>query len=181
MIATLLANWKWVLIAALVAVIGAQELRVNHAQVALADYRLEVSDNARLAALSRAKEQEAAHLETQRRYAEKDANVKDAQAQVAKYQKDAVAADAAADGMRRQTSRLFAALRAATRDPGPAVGSAPAADPGAALDLLAGLLSGTDSLASELGKALDRSRLAGLTCERAYDSLTAKSQTLSAP
>ncbi len=93
----------------------------------------------------------------------------DAEQQIANAENDAVAADAAAVGLREQARRL--ALRASqcasysgTTQSGDAAGQ-PAV-------VLADLLSRADARAGELARAYDRSRTAGLACQRGYLSLT---------
>lgn len=54
-------------------------------------------------------------------------------------------------------------------NPAPGPGSAPAPAPAV---VLADVLGSTESAERELAEALDRSRSAGLSCERSYDSLT---------
>nr|WP_286900272.1 DUF2514 family protein [Achromobacter sp. UBA2119] len=60
------------------------------------------------------------------------------------------------------------ARAAADRDPAAAVGSTAGSD---AVDLLAHMLRRVSLRAEELARIADRARIAGLTCERAYDSL----------
>ncbi|MGE8691505.1 MAG: DUF2514 family protein [Achromobacter sp.] len=90
-------------------------------------------------------------------------------------QKQAAAAAADAAGVRGELGRLRArtnalAHTAAARDPAAADGSPAGAD---AVDLLAYMLGRVGERAQELAGIADRARIAGLTCERAYDSLRA--------
>ncbi|WP_125117736.1 DUF2514 family protein [Bordetella trematum] len=84
-----------------------------------------------------------------------------------------LAADAAADGLRADLGRLRTrantlARAAADRDPAATHGSPPGA---AGADLLAYMLGRVSRRAAELASVADRARIAGLACERAYDSL----------
>ena len=83
------------------------------------------------------------------------------------------AAAAASDAGQRLRNQL-AALRRRGSGANPAVASRGAPRPvdGAAFDLLIGLFGGADHLAGELAAALDRSRTAGLACQRSYETLT---------
>ena len=89
-------------------------------------------------------------------------------------QEKARAAAADADGVRTELGRLRrhanTLVRAAVaRDPAAAVGSPPGAGP---VDLLAYMLSRVSDRAAQLARVADRARIAGLTCERAYEGLT---------
>jgi hypothetical protein len=120
-------------------------------------------------ATARANAEIAARAAEQRRQADIEKVRQDAEQQIANAENDAVAADAAAVGLREQARRL--ALRASqcasysgTTQSGDAAGQ-PAV-------VLADLLSRADARAGELARAYDRSRTAGLACQRAYLSLT---------
>ena len=90
------------------------------------------------------------------------------QKQIDTARADAAAARAAADGLRADLARYRNSARAASH-PCAAAAGPPASD---ALDLLADLLTGADEAAGELAAAADLAHAAGLTCERAYDTLT---------
>lgn len=86
-----------------------------------------------------------------------------------------LAADAAADadGLRADLDRLRTrantlARAAADRDPAATHGSPPGA---AGADLLAYMLGRVSDRAAKLAGVADRSRIAGLTCERSYDAM----------
>lgn len=83
---------------------------------------------------------------------------------------DAVVADAAADGLRKQVAALVADVRRASASAG-----GPAA--GDALDLLADVFGRADERAGELAKIADERGIAGQQCERSYDALIGDAQT----
>lgn len=91
-------------------------------------------------------------------------------------QKQAIAAAADAAGARDERDRMRAhantlARAAAGRDPAIALGSPAGA---AAVDLLAYMLGRAIDRAEGLAVIADRARIAGLTCERAYDEVRGK-------
>jgi hypothetical protein len=114
---------------------------------------------------------EAARTEEQRRTdaVQKEANEADRLRLVA--ESNAAAADDAGQRMRGQLAALTARLRSATNNsPAPVAG--PGVEGSDALDLLAGMLSRHSQELVEVGSYADRLRVAGQTCERAYDALT---------
>lgn len=92
-----------------------------------------------------------------------------AQTEIDRARADADAARAAADGLRNQAKRLAATASKACGNPGTAATGKAAGSAGL---VLADVLGRTDDAAGELAAALDRSRIAGMACEKAYDSLT---------
>jgi Conserved hypothetical protein len=110
---------------------------------------------------------EAARTEEQRRTAEQrgiaNAAAKDRDQALA----DARTAGAVAEQLRVRVAQLAAATRAAGNPAAPS-GSQAAGDP---LDVLTDVLSRADARAGELAEYADRARIAGQTCERAYDAL----------
>lgn len=105
--------------------------------------------------------------EYQRRTAAQSEIAKDANQQRTAALADAFAARAAAGSLQQRVDQLVAAAR----HPATSAGSPAAGD---ALDLLADVLGRADQRAGELAEALDASRIAGLACEKSYDSLTAR-------
>lgn len=91
---------------------------------------------------------------------------RNAQLEIESVRRDAAAAGVTADRLRAEVASLR--QRVATGDPVSTLRSPAGTD---ALDLLAELLSRADGRAGELAAHLDRSRVAGLACERAYDRL----------
>lgn len=109
---------------------------------------------------------EAARTEERRRTAAVENARDDAQKLAADAAADAAGARAERDRMRSRADSL--ARTAAGRDPTIAAGS-PAGS--AAVDLLAYMLGRSIERAEALAAVADRARIAGLTCERAYDGL----------
>ncbi|MEY1592699.1 DUF2514 family protein [Burkholderia sp. Bmkn7] len=84
---------------------------------------------------------------------------------------DAVAADGAADGLRKQVAVLIErAKHSAIVGGGPATGDA--------LDLLADVFGRADARAGELASIADRRGIAGRQCERSYDALIVDAQSI---
>jgi hypothetical protein len=108
---------------------------------------------------------EAARTEGRRRAAALEKARDDATKQAAAAAADADRLRAERDGLHAYANAL--ARAAVTRDPAAADGS-PSGASGA--DLLAYMLGRVSARATELAEIADRSRIAGLTCERAYDS-----------
>lgn len=136
------------------------ELRTQHAS------QLATQIDAALRASEEARREEA------RRAFAMEGVARDARTQAEQARRDAVAADDAARRLRDHAARLAAqCARPAAVHPAATVASPPAAGPGL---VLADLRDRADQVAGELAAAVDRSRIAGLACERAYDSLTAR-------
>ncbi|MCY1533765.1 hypothetical protein D9M68_691130 [compost metagenome] len=93
---------------------------------------------------------------------------RDAKGELEAARTDAVAAESAADRLQLEVNRLRA-VRAATCSAIAAQQRAAGLD---AFGVLADLFASADRRAGELAAALDRSRVAGLACERAYDGLS---------
>jgi hypothetical protein len=110
---------------------------------------------------------EAARDEGRRRIAALENTRDDAKKQAAAAAADAAGARAERDGMRARANAL--ARTAAGRDPALAAGSPAGA---VAVDLLAYMLGRAIDRAEALAGVADRARIAGLTCERAYDGLS---------
>ncbi|CAB3750771.1 hypothetical protein GQ57_15855 [Burkholderia sp. MSh2] len=103
--------------------------------------------------------------EFRRRLAAQQEIATDAAKQRDRATADAVVADAAADGLRKQVAALVAdARRTSASTGGPAASDA--------LDLLADVFGWTDERAGELAKLADERGIAGQQCERVYDALT---------
>lgn len=86
--------------------------------------------------------------------------------ELARLRIDRADLDAAGRDLRVRLAAAVAAARAAS-----AAGSAPAAGDGDPIGVLDGVLRRADTAAGELADFADRSRVAGLACERAYDAL----------
>lgn len=109
--------------------------------------------------------------ETERRLAAQRENINETTAQLNRARADADAARTAGQRLRAQLAKYVASHNdTGPGNPGPAgVGEAA----GSGVTLLADLFQEADATAGELAQALDRSRAAGLACERAYESLKA--------
>lgn len=107
-----------------------------------------------------------ARQEEQRRQASVNKEASDAREKNKAATVDAAAADAAGDRLHVEAGK-FAAT--ACGDPGVAQRGASATR---AAMVLSDLLQRADKRAGELAVAYDRARIAGLTCERSYNSLT---------
>lgn len=121
-------------------------------------------------ATAKAKATMEAREEEQRRQASIDKVRDDAEKQIARAESDALDARDAADGVLEQAKRLAARAGKCPSNPSATQSGAPAAEPGV---VLADVLGRADARAGELAAAYDRSRAAGLACERAYDALLA--------
>ena len=161
----LVPTWSyWVL--ALVLVAGGQQIRVlsaqsvaSKAQVDLANYRTEVSDRDRRAALY-------VIQENQRRQTAVEEIRRDAQDKIAAVAADAAAADDAASRLRARVAEL-------SRRPASCACAAGGGDTAAeAGDLLAIVSSRLDEAAGELAAYAERAANAGATCQRSYEALS---------
>lgn len=151
---------------------GLQQIRVANAQAALADARARHADTLRQIASQTA---EAARLfrATEAEWRNRiDKETRDGQDRIDTARRDAAGARAAADGLRADLARYRAAARATAHSSAAAAG--PPAD--TAIDLLAELFGGADTRAGELAEFADLAHAAGLTCERAFDALTAETK-----
>lgn len=163
--------WLYVggaVIAMLAAGLVAQTLRLAASEVRVANLNTAAAESGRLAARASLAESEKNRREEQRRItAQKESDAR-AQSQLAAARADA--ADVA-DALRRLRNRVAAdaARRAAAGHP-QAVASSPAASP--ATNLPADVLGGLGEAAGQLAAHADAARIAGLACQRSYESLT---------
>lgn len=158
--------WCWWLIA-VVLVGGGQQYRVVVAQgetdaahAELADYRLQVAERDRRAAVQ-------ARTEEQRRQAMADKEGESARQQLEQAQGRAAAAESAAGGLRGEIARLRAG-RSATCG---AIAAQQRQAGTSAVVVLGGLLEEADRMAGNFATALERSRIAGLACEAVVDGM----------
>ena len=133
--------------------IGAQQVRT---QVAAATAAQKAADDA----------------QTQRWVAEQQGIVHDAQLQASAASAAAARATAAGTAYRVQLASFVAANRRPA-DSASAAGGASAGDP---IGVLAEVLGATDDFAGRVAAEADANRIAGLACERAYQSLTGGAQ-----
>lgn len=109
-------------------------------------------------------DQEAQAREVERNTQSKMEKIQDAaEKQIAMARSDAAVADAAADSLHKQASAYARKLSQCSAT----ASSSQAGGRGGAV--LADLLERADKRAGELAAALDRSRVAGLACQAAYD------------
>lgn len=159
MIALLVRYWYVAVIAALIAFLGAQSIRISALKSEHAGYVAESEKAARLAV-------EQAIAEQSRRQQAYDEEAQHARAEKAELEVTVSQLADAADGLRDDlanfTKRAKSSSCATVRGSGK-----PSADP---LDMLAGVLARADREATVLAEYSDRLRLAGIACERAADN-----------
>jgi Protein of unknown function (DUF2514) len=160
MIALLIRFWWAPVILALCALIGVQQLRIDHAKTQLAQFKQEASDAARVAA-------DNARTESERRQKVFDDEAAAARVEKANLEADISRLANTADGLRDD---LAAFKERAKHNPKAPLGSKgqPGPDP---IDLLSILYARADREAAELAGYADRLRLAGSRCEQASDKI----------
>ncbi|AMM23153.1 DUF2514 family protein [Variovorax sp. PAMC 28711] len=166
--------WVALVIAFLLAMVGAQQVRVSNAKAAqsrtaaeFSAYQATQAESARLAERSR--------RDTEQRWAATVEGVSnEGQQKIDVARADAERAGAAEQRVQQRVAAFLSAIRRAAEDSGVATTGATASARSDPLDLLSYLFARADSTAGELAEALDRSRISGQTCEKAYDSLIAK-------
>lgn len=118
--------------------------------------------------------QEQERTEEQRRQNEINQVTADAQTQLDKARLDAANAQSAADGLQLTIANIRRQLAASETSKLSSAASSSSAR-ATATDMFAQLLIESDRAAGEYAAAADRARIAGLACERSYDSIaTAK-------
>ncbi|WP_048639114.1 DUF2514 family protein [Brenneria goodwinii] len=118
-----------------------------------------------------AKRQSDERQEERRRQEAINAISTNAQREIEQAQTDAANAQFAADGLRGTIATIRRQLAASETGCISATAAASAARASTAI-LLADVLQRADDRAGELAAYADRARVAGLTCERAYDAIT---------
>ena len=158
--------WRWWLIA-LALVSGVQQYRVVVAQgetgtarAELADYRLQVAERDRRSAAQ-------ARAEEQRRQVVVDEEGESARKKLELANGRAAAAESAAGGLRGEIDRLRNG-RSATCD---TIAAQQLQAGTSAIVVLGGLLEESDRMAGSCAAALERSRIAGLSCEAVVDGI----------
>lgn len=157
--------WAWAVLALIVGLSGAllyQILALGSVRTEYAEYVSAIDKAAKEAS-------EAARVEEGRRQSAIDKVRDDAQKQINVAAADTVTAQRAADGLQLEVNKLLA-NRAALNSK-VAAGSATIRN---LTSVLADLRERADQRAGELAAVADASRIAGLTCEKAYDSLLLK-------
>jgi chromosome segregation ATPase len=164
--------WVWavvLLIALLIALLAGalvyQTLALASARTEHADYVAGVDKAAKEAS-------DAARAEEQRRQREIDQVRNDAQHQIKAAADDAAVAASAADSLQQQVDKLLASR--ASCNTRVAQGSQAIDD---LTNVLADLRRRADERAGELARIADENRIAGLACEKAYESLSADRST----
>ncbi|MEZ2742284.1 DUF2514 family protein [Paenalcaligenes hominis] len=99
-----------------------------------------------------------------KRQAEMEVIRNDALLQIEQIEMDRDSADATSERLRKELARY----RADTANACAATGSPSAQDP---IGVLIGLLEGLESAGREIAEYADRARVAGMACERVYDSV----------
>ena len=161
-----LPGWAWWVLA-LVIIAGGQQVRVSMAQTdaaqavtALADYKAEIAERDRRAAV-------AAMQETKRRIAAFDEEQRNAEQQLQVARADAAGAAAALERLQQRLAAAEQRSRTAGNTITAQLSQAAEADSRVRTELLGRL----GALAKLYAGAADESRIAGLTCERSFDSL----------
>lgn len=160
MITLALRYWWAIVIALLLAALGAEHIRANHHKTAFAEFRLEVVK-------ANAKAAEAFRKEEQRRQAAADEEAQNARDEIKLMEGDVLRAADVADGVRDELAAFK--RRAAARACAP-IGGQGKPDT-AALDMLSELYARADREAGELAIYADRLRIAGSACERTADAI----------
>lgn len=155
---SLIPAWAWIALAAIIAVC-AQEYRINSMKAEHAEFASAMN-------LYMRGQAEAARIEEQRRANVARMEQEKAANEIAKAQADASTARASADSLRKQLAGLRDRL--ANRDAALAGERKAGRD---AIGVLADLLSESVERNRILAEALDRSRIAGMTCERLYNGM----------
>ena len=163
----LVPPWAWWALA-LVVVAGGQQIRVASAQSVadgakreLANYRTEVAERDRRAAI-------AALAETQRRLVVDEQNRKKNHEELERAQADAAAADRIAGGLRAELNRIRGLIASYSGAPdGSQAGRS-------TTDLLADLLEEVEREGRAMAAEADRRGVAGAMCERAYDGVAGR-------
>ncbi|MEJ7685606.1 MAG: DUF2514 family protein [Variovorax sp.] len=163
-----LANWKWLAMVGLLALLGVQQVRVDRAQTQTAEARTELADFKTVQAqVAQIAEQEARAEESRRESAKRE-EIDRARKETEVAEAAARSADAAAASLRSQLTRYVAASRGTPANPQPATGSPTAEDP---IGVLAIVLERIDDRAGILARTADAARIAGQACERYADRL----------
>lgn len=152
-----LANWKLVGVAVLLALLGLQTVRVAELQQAAAERKAVDAESQRLA-------ERAQRTEEQRRTAAVAKEVQDAQPAIQAEARDAAALP---DSRLQQPATQY--IRRACANPAPAAASAPASDP---IMVFADVLGRIEQRSEDLARLAGERGTAGALCERSYDSLT---------
>lgn len=133
------------------------------------EWRLKWAEQAQRLADAERAYSELARSEELRRQAAINEVSQNAQTEIDRARADAAAAHAAADSLRDQAQRLAAAAGKSSCNTRPATAGKAASSAGL---VLADVLGRVEEAGRAMAEAADRSRIAGLACERAHDALT---------
>jgi hypothetical protein len=162
--------WVALAFAAVLAALGVQTMRLNHAHTRYAQLEARIAEERQRAAeAARIAEQEARE-EEQRREQRKQEIIDAVEERTELAKASAADAERAAAGLRERLAAFTAAVRRATKDSQPAKRGEGKQDSDS-LDMLAGVLQRSDDGAGEMASYADRLRIAGIACEQAYDGL----------
>lgn len=142
--------------------IAAAEKRAGKAETSLASERTAWERASRASAEAERETERLRRLARDKEIARVQADAQNDAARAAAYRRTA-------GQLRDHVARLAASADEGRGDTGATAGSPPAAGPGL---VLANLYRGADDEAFELAQAFDRSRRAGLACERIHDGLS---------
>lgn len=162
-----LGNWRLIVLAGLVALLGLQTVRLADQLADTAAARKDLAELRATAAESGRLAERAQRTQEQIWRTRVDGVIQDGQQQIAAARADADRAGGAARQLQQQLATYRAAVRAASSAPTAAEGGAPAADP---LDLLADLFGRADARAGDLARIADERGTAGAVCERHADA-----------
>ncbi len=158
----------WGLCLLLAASVGVQTLRVSKGETALATEQRDRADERRRTAERSLAAVTAAMAKGDQRVADQQEVIRDAEKSLSQARADVAAGAATRRQLRDQVAELAAACD--RRGPDSAPAGAGEATAGAGL-VLRRLYEGADDSASVLAEYADAAHLAGLACERAYDTL----------
>lgn len=165
----LVPSWVYALAVTLcVAFCGVQEVLLSHEQAAHAKADRDYQAEQARAAQATQRAEAAERAEETRRQEKKDEIAESARMEARRVTVARAAADVAGRSLRDAAAAL--AARARETCASPVVGDGKQAAPGPA-DLLADVLGSLEEQGRGVAEEADRRRIAGLSCEREYDSL----------
>jgi hypothetical protein len=167
-LAWLIVNWRLIVLAGVVALLGLQTVRLADQQAETAAARKDLAELRATAAESGRLAERAQRTQEQIWRTRVDGVIQDGQVQIAAARADAARAGGAARQLQQQLAAYRAAVRAASTAPAAAGGGPPAADP---LDLLSDLFGRADARAGELARIADERGAAGVICEHYADAV----------
>lgn len=153
-----------------IAAAGVQTVRLASEKTDFAEARATWADTRAEAARIHAKAESVQREEENRRQLEKDNAILEAKSQLAGLAADLVRADRSAASLRDAAQAAAKRASEAGGSASTGTGGAPTQDPAG---VLADVLASIDERAGILAKIADERGIAGATCERSYDSLTA--------